>query len=343
MEFSKNLTQIEYYHRYQNLKSKYEKDSFLNTFLKEITLNSYEFSDKLNKNNTEVHIIVNLNNKYIEPTLVSMNSALINSNKNKTTLVYHILFPNNLKRKFIDKIKMLLYIYPTNLILIFYNMGNAFSKFKYQKFTQITYYRLLSPIFIPEKKIIYLDSDVLVFNDLEEMYKINFDDNYILGFLDIISGAVDYLGLISEKYINAGVLLINLEKIRADKIFYDILYMALNFKKLKHHDQTVINYVFYPKIGILPLRFGIFNFDSIFDIIYVYMKKIRQRINLTEIIEAFNHPSLMHFVLCYPKVWNSNSRFLPISTRSGTLNKKKCQKYHNIWLEYARKISFLKK
>ena len=122
--------------------------------------------------------MVSLNDKYIYPLIVSMNSALLNSDKNRTTLVYHILCSKELKQKNIIKLKSLLFVYPTNLELIFYNMGNAFIKFKYQKYAQVTYYRLLSPIFIPLDRIIYLDSDVLIFKDLYEMYQISFDKRW---------------------------------------------------------------------------------------------------------------------------------------------------------------------
>ena len=98
------------------------------------------------------------------------------------------------------------------------------------------------------------------------MYQTSFQNNYVLGFLDIFSEGVDYLGLKSEKYINAGVILLNLKKIRRDKKHYELLYMALNHKKLKHQDQTVINYILYPKIGLLPFKYGIFNFPTEFDI-----------------------------------------------------------------------------
>ena len=186
--------------------------------------------------------------------------------------------------------------------MIFYNMGDTFIKFKNQKFSQVTYYRLLSPIFIPLKRIIYLDSDTLIFHDLYEMFQLPFKDNYVLGFLDIFSGAVDYLGLKSEKYINAGIILMNLEKIRKDRKHYELLYMALNHKNLKHHDQTIINYV-----------------------LYIYLKNIRQNIDLTELEEAVKDPTIMHFVLCYPKVWFENSKFNGISTRDGTLYNRKCE------------------
>ena len=92
----------------------------------------------------------------------------------------------------------------------------------------------------------------------------------------------------------------------------------------------------------MPSKYGIFNFDSIFDIKYLYLKSIRQNLNITELIEAFNHPVIMHFTLCNPKVWNSNSLFVKKHTRVGTIRKSDCKIYHDIWIEYAKNTSFYK-
>lgn len=221
-------------------------------------------------------------------------------------------------------------------------MGNLFNNLKKNRFSEVTFYRLLTPLFIPLERIIYLDSDVLAFEDLEEMYHLPLNNNYVLGFLDFLSDGVDYIGLKSEKYINAGVLLLNLDLIRKDLKYYDLLYMAKNYKKLKNNDQTIINYVFYPNIGILPSKFGIFNFESIFDIKYIYLKKIRQSLNFTELVESFKHPTLMHYVLCNPKVWFPNSLYTKKNTRTGTLKNTICKKYHDIWIELAKNTSFYK-
>ena len=332
----------DYLIKFNELKNNYTNISLLNYFLKEISLKSYDYSPLLRKENSVINIIINMNNKYIYPSIVSINSALNNSNKNRTTLIYHILCPNDIRKSNINKLKSLINIYPTNLEMIFYNMGNLFSKYKSNRFSEVTFYRLLCPLFIPVERIIYLDSDVLIFDDLQEMYNLPFNNNYVLGFLDILNYGVDYLGLISEKYINAGVLLINLAKIRNDNKCYEMLYMAKYNNNLHNNDQTIINFILYPNIGLLPFKYGIFNFDSIFDIKYLYMNRIRQKLNLSELIRAFNNPSIMHYTLCVPKIWYSDSKFVNKYTRSGTINKLTCKKYHNIWIEYSKKTSFYK-
>jgi lipopolysaccharide biosynthesis glycosyltransferase len=240
IKFRKEEKQIDYLDKYNELINQFKNDSFLYSFLKEITLVNHDFTDKINSNNFKVHIMTNMNNKYIYPTIVSINSVLKNSNKKNITIVYHILYPEDLRRGNINKVKSLLYNYPNNLELIFYNMGNLFSTFKRTRFSEVTFFRLLAPLFIPEERIIYLDSDVLAFEDLSEMYQLDMNDNYIYGFLDLLSNGIDYLGLKSDKYVNAGVLLINLDLIRKNKKYKELLSMKIYNKKLNNNDQTII-------------------------------------------------------------------------------------------------------
>jgi len=132
----------------------------------------------------------------------------------------------------------------------------------------------------------------------------------------------------------------NLEKIRKDNKHFELLYMAKYHKKLKHQDQTVINYILYPYIGLLPFKFGLFNFPSVFDIKYIYLKNIRQKLNLSELIDALNNPSIIHFVLCYPKIWRKNTIYNGFSTRNGTIYRSSCENFHRIWILYAKKTLF---
>ena len=85
IKFPKDGHEIEYINNFNLLKVDYSKDLFFKSLLKEISIISYDYTNKLNNNNNKVHIMVSLNNKYIYPLIVSINSALINCNKNKTT------------------------------------------------------------------------------------------------------------------------------------------------------------------------------------------------------------------------------------------------------------------
>ena len=110
LKFKDDEKKFVYLDKYKSLKDNYKNNVFLNSFLKEISIISYDYTDKLIKVNNSIHIVTNMNNKYIYPALVSINSVLRNSNKNKTTIVYHILCPDDLRRRNINKLKSLLYI-----------------------------------------------------------------------------------------------------------------------------------------------------------------------------------------------------------------------------------------
>ena len=276
---------------------------------------------------------MNINNKYFYPVLVSMESALINCNKKKSLLIYHILCPGDIKHNILLKLKSLMDHYPKNLELIYYNMSDIFRKLENIYFTQTSYYRLITPIFIDLNRIIYLDADTLIFKDLNQMYQTSFENNYVLGILDIRSEDIDDLGIKSEKYINSGVLLINLEKIRKDKKDYDLINFISNHSQI-YYDQKILNYILYPFIGKLPYKFGIWNFPNKLDI-KKYSKCLRQMINITEIEEAFENPSLFHLVGCWPKPWIQSSIYQGCNIKNCS-----CLKYRIIWDYYANKTDY---
>ena len=149
--------------------------------------------------------------------------------------------------------------------MIFYNMGDNFIYLHKSISPCVTFYRLLLPIMVNINRILYLDGDILTFKDLGEMFQLDFNNNYVLGTLDYYSFGVDYLGIKSQKYINAGVILMNLKKIRNDKKYYDLINITKKVR-LNKEDQTAINYIFYPDIGFLPSKYNIFNFNDISDI-----------------------------------------------------------------------------
>lgn len=295
---------------------------------------------KLKKRKTNIHITVSLNNRYIYPQLVSIESVLINCNKHKTFLTYHILCAPDVTENTLTKLKSLMKRYSLNLEMVFYGMGDIFMYLYNTRLKQVAFYRLLLPIMVNFERIIYLDGDTLTFKDLNEMFQLNFNNNYILGTLDYLSFGVDYLGLKSNKYINAGVILINLEKIRKDKKYYDLINITTRVR-LENDDQTAINYVFYPDIGRLPAKYNIFNFYDILDM-KVYSTKLRANVNITELEEGLKNPTIIHHVLCCPKIWKNTTTYFSEITECIKRNNCSCIKYHYKWLYFASKTDYYK-
>jgi lipopolysaccharide biosynthesis glycosyltransferase len=120
-----------------------------------------------------------------------------------------------------------------------------------------SYFRLFTAELLPQeiKKAIYLDCDLVVLGNLEELWQIDLEEYYLLAAQDdhisCISspnGLLNYqvLGIHPDsKYFNAGVLVINLEKWRIDKIATKaIQYLTQNFEYVRYHDQDVLNALF---------------------------------------------------------------------------------------------------
>ena len=342
ININKRIIESKYYKSFYKMKRRFIKDSILKHYIKQISIIKHVYNKnnkfiKMKKNN--IHICVSLNDRYVYPLFVSIESVLINCDKQNTYITYYILCAPDLREITLFKIKLLVYKYPLNLEMIFYNMGNNFLKLYHWRVSQAAFYRLLAPIIIDIKKIIYLDGDTLTLKDLNNMYKLDFNNNYILGFLDIFSHGVDYLGLKSEKYINSGVILFNLEKVRNDNIIYKILNFTFSGVKLCGQDQAVINYVFYPHIGTLPIKYGIFNFYDFSDT-KKYLKKIRTQINKTELEEAINDPAIIHECLCWPKVWALQTKFIGYNTCCRERKNCSCKKYQDLWFSYAKKTDY---
>ena len=164
-------------------------------------------------------------------------------------------------------------------------MTNNFKQLYNFRISQAAAYRLASPIIIDEDRIIHLDGDTLTFKDLTKMYKLDFNNNYIIGFLDLLSEGVDYLGINSKTYINSGVILLNLEKIRNDNKTIDLFNLLKGSIRLRNIEQNIFNYIFYPKIGILPSEMAIWNFYDESDI-KQYNTCLRTKLNVTEMTES---------------------------------------------------------
>lgn len=99
-------------------------------------------------------------------------------------------------------------------------------------FTLTIYYRLFIPAMFPEyDKGIYIDSDVVLNADLAALFDTEIGDNYIGACPDYsiqeIAPLVHYIenavGVNRLEYINSGVLLMNLKKLREVKLDYHFL------------------------------------------------------------------------------------------------------------------------
>jgi lipopolysaccharide biosynthesis glycosyltransferase len=108
------------------------------------------------------------------------------------------------------------------------------------------YYRLLLCALLDFEKIIYIDSDTLVLSSLDELFNHDLGENLVAGVIDPgghTSNVFSYMGA-DEPYLNAGLLIMNLKKMREFNFIqkcesaYD-----LHKEQINYGDQDVLNLV----------------------------------------------------------------------------------------------------
>lgn len=129
-------------------------------------------------------------------------------------------------------------------------------------YTDFAFAKLLLADYVKEDKIIYLDTDTIVKKDISRLWEIDIDDYYAAGCKDL--GVINQKSYfpkldIKGKYINSGVMLLNLKKIREDNLipkFFEIL----NSRELLYPDQDALNLVCTEKLLYIP---SIYNYKII--------------------------------------------------------------------------------
>lgn len=125
------------------------------------------------------------------------------------------------------------------------------------------YSRLFCAFKLPKEieKILYLDADMICTGDIAELYDISFDNKTWVACQDtgIEAKDLERLELPNDtKYINSGMLLINLKKLRKNYEEKDITNLIIqNQKILIYPDQDFINKIFYGDIKIVNQKYNL--------------------------------------------------------------------------------------
>lgn len=127
------------------------------------------------------------------------------------------------------------------------------------------YFRIFAAKYLPQNmdKILYLDADTLVINPLKNLYNMDFEGNYFIATTHVskIFKKINDIRLDMEKenkYINTGVMLMNLEMLRKIDMEKEIeQFCKKNSLKLILPDQDIISSLFGDRIKLVdPLLYN---------------------------------------------------------------------------------------
>lgn len=122
--------------------------------------------------------------------------------------------------------------------------GASFAQWSQVQHISLTsYLRLLIPDLVPEDRVIYLDCDTLVLQDLAELFSMDMQGHALAGAEDVSGGqGIDIPMPDGEKYINSGVLLMDLAKLRQQCFLAACQQIyVVHASKLRWMDQCIIN------------------------------------------------------------------------------------------------------
>ena len=195
---------------------------------------------------------------YVPFTYVSMISIL--SSKDEFTFIsFYIIITKEFHKKNIDFL-MSLYEQFDYFNISFITMDNRYKNaYVSRRMTVQTYFRFSLGEFFPYlNRILYLDSDTIVYKDLNKLFNLNFNGKIVLGQVTGYnrSKKTGYFN------INNGILLFNLYQMRKLKIEEKVLNIIKKKEKLRYHDQTLLNRYFKEYIGIFPLEYHIRNWGN---------------------------------------------------------------------------------
>lgn len=220
-----------------------------------------------------------------------------------------------------------------NISLRFYNVDSLFAGIDLPIsdacFAKQCYYRLaLGKLFIHYDKAIFTDIDIVVNEDINNLFNINIGDYPIAACEEILWTKENRKGKIqlgkdidqyvtqevkcSDKYYNTGVIIVNISKFNEIASFEKLLSIALD-NKFINQEQCCLNQVFDGKFYTLP---SIYNFE-IYEGIYN-----QNNISYKEYMKYIDKAVIYHH-LTIKKAW-----FLPGIPKA------------NIWWNYAKSTPF---
>ena len=273
--------------------------------------------------------------RYVYPLIVLLTSILYNA-KSTTFYYFYIMIPYNFEYQTKIKFLRLKNKYP-KFKLKFINLGKKFITWKRFHYSQTIYYRLyLSEIIKDFNKIIYLDVDTMVHNDLSEFYNIEMENNYYMGFPGLEIRNFQING--TRNFINSGVMLINLKplrKLKASLLFEDYY----NKYGTKKEDEYLINVIFFNHIKFLPLKYGIPSFNKRIKRISSptkFWENFNGYLNSTknEMISSSIAPVITHGAYSLKKWWNWKYKNLSIIGRKWIFYASKSHVFNEICKYY---------
>ena len=219
-----------------------------------------------------------IDDNYIQQCLVTLNSIFHNNGGGHKIYIYSPSISEDneeILRSFIHRNGSELNLHQKD------DIGLDFTQMPTTRWNPIVFYKLYGMLNITDAdRVLYLDCDIIVDGGLDELYRTEIENYYAAvvedyGIPQIFWDPAYYLNRIgihdSHEYFNAGMMLLNIKKIRAEmsmKLFVD------TYKKwhdiFYFNEQDLLNMLWNKKLVYVPARYNRMSTD------YEYRKRIKE-------------------------------------------------------------------
>lgn len=194
------------------------------------------------KYETKIPVAFCFNAKGCKMAAVTIKSLLLAS-ENRCDYDIYCVIDEDVDKTLCDMVQSV--IKGTDSKIHFVHANHDFDKSNRRNWPVAMWYRLMLPKLLPNvKRIIYADMDIIFFNDLIDVYELDLGDNVIAAVRTRTNG-----------YFNSGFLLMDLEKIRDEKIYPKWIQDSIEHD-YKNPDQDVLNNTLAGRVLYLPLKYN---------------------------------------------------------------------------------------
>ena len=234
------------------------------------------------KNN--ISIVYICDEKYVMPTCVSIQSIY----ENRKVSVYDIyIIGVDLSQKSKNRIKSIK-LSGINIHLLEFENKYKDLNTNHVYVSKAALFKFDIPNILPDlDKVLYLDGDTIVLDDLSELFNTDITE-YYAGVINDPSACYvqkDNIRLGIKKYFNSGVMLLNINKLRLEGIPSRLLDCKLHSHSMKYMDNDCFNIVFNDSVCYLEPKFNYFIVNE-----YLYKKFTEKEIT----------PVIVHFTSSKP-------------------------------------------
>lgn len=201
----------------------------------------------------EIPIFFSCDDNYVPYLTVAMRSLIEHTSSQNIYRV--IILTSSMNKENREKIKNM---ETSNVKISFEDVSKSLEKINNELklrlrdyYSIAIFYRLFIPsLFTLYEKAIYLDADMVILDDIANLYNMDMGNNLLMATTDMVVNESESfcrysevaLGLEPKNYINSGMLVMNLREMRKEKIEQKFIYLLLKYNmEVIAPDQDYLN------------------------------------------------------------------------------------------------------